>query len=48
MITLLVWCIMNGFIFHFDPNIIAEDTRMVIAIICVASDINLIATLGRK
>ena len=48
MITLLVWCIMNGFIFHFDPNIIAEDTKMIVAVICVASDINLIATLSRK
>lgn len=48
MITLLVWCVMNGFIFHFDPNIIVEDTKMIIAVICVASDMNLIATFSRK
>lgn len=48
MITLLIWCIVNGFIFHFDPNVITEDTRMIIDIICVASDLNLIFTLSRK
>ena len=48
MITLLIWCIVNGFIFHFNSNTIAEDTKMIIAVICVASDMNLIATLSRK
>lgn len=48
MITLLIWCIVNGFIFHFDPNVITEDTRMIIDVICVASDLNLIVTLSRK
>ena len=48
MITLFTWCIMNGLIFHYDPNIITEESRMIIAIICVASDLNLIATLCRQ
>lgn len=48
MITLLIWCIMNGIIFHYDPNIITEETKMIIAVICVASDLNLIATGSRK
>lgn len=48
MITLFAWCIMNGFIFHFNPNTLVEETKMIIAAICVASDMNLMATLSRK
>lgn len=48
MITLLVWCIANGFLFHFNPSIIAEETKMIIIIICIASDLNLLATFSRK
>lgn len=48
MITLLVWCVLNGFIFHFDANSIAEDTKMIIDAICVASDLNLIVALSGK
>ena len=44
MITLFVWCILNGFVFHFDPNIMTEETKMIIDVICVASDLNLIST----
>lgn len=47
MITLVVWCILNGFLFHFDPNIMTEETKIIIHVICIASDLNLIATLGR-
>lgn len=43
MITLFVWCILNGFVFHFDPNIMTEETKMIIDVICVASDLNLIS-----
>ena len=45
MITLAYWCILNGLLFHFDPNAMAEDTKMLIDIICIASDLNLITTL---
>ena len=45
MITLLFWCILNGFLFHFDPNAMAEDTKILIHVICIASDLNLIITL---
>ena len=45
MITLLFWCFLNGFLFHFDPNVMAEDTKMIIDVICIASDLNLITTL---
>lgn len=38
---------MNGIIFHYDPNIVAEEIKMIIAVICVASDLNLIATFCR-
>ena len=48
MITLLVWCIANGFFFHFNASIITEETRMIIAVMCVASDLNLLATFSRK
>jgi hypothetical protein len=48
MITLLVWCISNGLFFHFDASIITEETKMIIDVICVASDLNLLATLSRK
>lgn len=48
MITLLVWCIANGLLFHYDPNIIAEETKMIICVICIASDLNFIATACRK
>ena len=48
MITLLVWCVLNGFLFHYDPNAMAEDTKIIINAICMASDMNLIATWSRK
>lgn len=48
MITLLVWCIANGLLFHFNTSNITEEIRMIIIIICIASDLNLLATFGRK
>lgn len=48
MITLIVWSIINGFLFHFDPSVMAEDTRMLILVICIASDLNLIVSFSRK
>ena len=45
MITLLFWCFLNGFLFQFDPNAMAEDTKILIDVICIASDLNLIITL---
>ena len=45
MITLLFWCILNGFLFHFNPNAMAEDTKIIILVISIASDLNLITTL---
>ena len=48
MITLLLWCVLNGLLFHFDPNTMAENTIILIDVICIASDLNLIATLGRR
>jgi len=45
MITLIFWCFLNGFLFHFDPNAMAEDTKILILTICMASDLNLITTL---
>ena len=38
MITLLFWCILNGFLFHFNPNAMAEDTKILIHVISIASD----------
>ena len=48
MITLIVWSIANGCLFHFDPSAMTEDIRMLTCVICIASDLNLIATLSRK
>lgn len=48
MITLLVWCIANGLFFHYNASIITQETRMIIIIICIASDLNLLATSSRK
>jgi hypothetical protein len=48
MITLLVWCIVNGFLLHFDPHAMAEDTKMLIHVICIASDLNLFTTFIGK
>lgn len=48
MITLLLWCFMNGFLFHFNPNTMSENTKIIIDAICVASDINLITTLMNR
>lgn len=48
MITLLVWCIANGLFFRFNASIITEETRMIIDVICIASDLNLLATFSRK
>lgn len=45
MITLLFWCFLNGFIFHFAPNTMIEDTKIIILVISIASDLNLITTL---
>lgn len=45
MITLFIWCIANGFFFHYDVTIISEETKLLIAVICVASELNLLATL---
>lgn len=48
MITLFAWCILNGFLFHYDPNVMTENTKIIIHVICIASDMNFIATLSRK
>lgn len=48
MFTLFIWCIVNGFLFHYDPTIMSEATKTIIATVCVASDLNLIITLVRK
>ena len=45
MITLFFWCFLNDFLFHFDPNAMVEDTRILILVISIASDLNLITTL---
>ena len=48
MFTLFIWCIINGFLFHYDPNIMSEETKMIVAVVCIASDLNLIITLTGK
>ena len=48
MITLLLWCFLNGFLFHFDPNTMSENTKILIHVICIASDLNLITTLMNR
>ena len=48
MITLLLYCFLNGFLFHFDPDIMTDNTKILILIICIASDLNFITTLWRK
>ena len=48
MITLLFWCLLNGFIFHFDPNTFSEEVKMMTIVICVANDLNMLVSLGRK
>ena len=42
MITLLLYCFLNGFLFHFDPDIMTDNTKIIIRIICIASDLNFI------
>ena len=44
MITLLLYCFLNGFLFHFDPDIMTDNTKILILIICIASDLNFINT----
>ena len=48
MITLLLYSFLNGFLFHFDPDIITENTKILIHVICIASDLNFFTTLLRK
>ena len=48
MITLLIYCFLNWFLFHFDPDIMTDNTKILIHIICIASDLNFLATLWRK
>ena len=45
MITLLFWCFLNGFLFHYAPSVMTENTKILILVICIASDLNLITTL---
>ena len=45
MVTLFIWCIANGYFFHYDMTIISEETKLLIAVICVASELNLLATM---
>ena len=48
MITLLIYCFLNGFLFHFDPDIMTDNTKILAHIICIASDLNLITTLMNR
>lgn len=48
MITFLLWYVVNEFILHHDPNMVTLDTKMIIAVICIASDLNIIATLSER
>ena len=48
MITLLIYCFLNGFLFHFDPDIMTDNTRILIHVICISSDLNFFTTLLRK
>ena len=45
MITLIFWIFINGFLLHFDPNAMTENTKILIHVICIASDLNLFNTL---
>ena len=48
MVTLLIYCFLNGFLFHFDMNTMTENTRILILLICIASDLNLLTTIWRE
>lgn len=48
MITFLIYCFLNGFLFHFDPDIMTDNTKILAHIICIASDLNLITTLMNR
>lgn len=48
MLTLLIWSIVNGFLCHFDISAVSEDIKILILVTCIASDLNLFATLSRK
>ena len=48
MITLLLWVIINLFIFQLDPNVMTENTQIIIITICIASDLNLLTTLMNR
>lgn len=48
MLTLIIWCIVNEFLCHFDISAVAEDIKLLIVVICIASDLNLFATFSRK
>ena len=48
MITLLLWFIINRFIFQLDPNVMTENTQIIIITICIASDLNLLTTLMNR
>ena len=42
MLTLFLWCIINGFIFHYNASEFIPDTKVIIIVICLASDLNLL------
>ena len=48
MITILIFHFLNVFIFNFDMNTITENTRILILLICIASDLNLLTTIWRE
>lgn len=48
MITLCIWCIVNAFLFHYNAINLTEETKIIILVICIAGDLNLLATFSRK
>ena len=48
MITLFLWCIINSFMLHYNANDFLLDTKAIIVVICIASDLNLLFCSGRK
>lgn len=48
MITLLIFCILNGFLFHYEVSSFYEETKAIITLLCIISDLNIIFRGGKE
>lgn len=48
MITLVIFTILNGLLFHYEVSSFYEETKAIITLLCLISDLNIIFRGGKK